>query len=110
LAAWEPDDSPVAALSTTLANVALARDSSLATITTSRAGADAVELASRARRGLRGAVVVVFEDRPSPFAPAPAGTTVVRCTVQSWPNGFASAWEANVGPRRLPANQSAGWA
>ena len=100
LAAWEPDPSPDAALATTLAGVALARDSSLATITTGRAGTGAIDLASRARRGHRGAVVVVFEDRPSGRATAPPGATVVRCAGR---NAFAPAWTASVGPLGAPA-------
>ena len=97
LAAWDPDPAPAHSLTTTLAGVALARDSSLATITTDRAGPGAVELAARARRGRRGAVVVVFEERAGSAAPAPAGATVVRFSGQ---NGFAAAWAASIGPVR----------
>jgi len=100
LAAWEPDPSSEAALATTLAGVALARDSSLAIITTGRAGQGAIDLSSRARRARRGTVIVVFEDGAGQGAPAPMGTTVVRCAGQ---NGFAAAWAASVGPVATPA-------
>ena len=100
LAAWEPDDDPDHDLVRTLSGVALAKDSSLATITTGRAGAGAVDVAARARRGRRGAVVVVFDDRLRGSAPTPAGTTVVRCAGQ---HGFAAAWAASVGPVRTMA-------
>jgi len=100
LAAWEPDDDPDHDLVRALSGVALAKDSSLATITTGRAGAGAVDVAARARRGRRGAVVVVFDDRLRGSAPTPAGTTVVRCAGQ---HGFAAAWAASVGPVRTMA-------
>ena len=93
LAAWEPTASSGQALAATLAGVALARDSSLATITTGRAGPGAVDLAARARRGRRGAVVVVLEDGLPSRPPAPVGATVVRCA----PTGFAAAWAASIG-------------
>lgn len=94
LAAWEPDGDTAHDLATTLAGIGLAKDSSLATITTGRAGAGAVELAGRARRGRRGAVVVVFDDGLRSSGPSPAGTTVVRCASQG---SFGSAWAAGVG-------------
>ena len=100
LAAWEPDADPGHDLVRTLSGVALAKDSSLATITTGRAGPGSLDVAARARRGRRGAVVVVFDDRLRASGPAPAGTTVVRCTGQA---GFADAWAATVGPVRTPA-------
>lgn len=100
LAAWEPDPSAAHALTSTLAGVALARDSSLATITTGRAGPGAVDVAARARRGRRGAVVVVLEDGSGSSTPAPTGTTVVRVP---GPNGFAAAWAASVGHVRTPS-------
>ncbi|MEO7518984.1 MAG: hypothetical protein ABIY58_09505 [Acidimicrobiales bacterium] len=77
--------------------MALARDSSLATITTGRAGPGAVEVAARARRGRRGAVVVVFDPGARSAGPSPAGATVVRCADQ---HGFPRAWAATVGPAR----------
>ncbi len=92
LAAWEPDTDPAHDLALTLAGVALARDSSLATITTGRAGPGAVGMAARARRGRRAPVVVVFDDRPQPSSPV--GATVVRCIGQP---AFAAAWAAGVG-------------
>ncbi len=100
LAAWEPDPDPEHELVRTLSGVALAKDSSLATITTGRAGPAAIDTAARARRGRRGAVVVVFDDRLMGSAPAPTGTTVVRCAGQ---NGFAAAWTAAVGPVKVTA-------
>ncbi len=100
LAAWDPDPSADHSLTTTLASVAMAHDSSLATLTTDRAGPSAVDLAARARRGRRGAVVVVFEERSGSAARAPAGATVVRFSGQ---NGFAPAWAASIGPVRSPA-------
>jgi len=95
LAAWEPDDEPANYLARALAGPALSRDSSLATITTGRAGPDAVVFAARARRGQRGAVVVVLDDKPRASTPAPAGATVVRCSSR---NGFGAAWAAKIGP------------
>jgi len=100
LAAWEPDDDPAHDLTRALAGPALSRDSSLATITTGRAGPGAIVLAARARRGQRGAVVVVFDDRGRASAPAPAGATVVRC---AGPNAFRAAWAAQVGSARTKA-------
>ena len=98
LAAWEPDGDRSHDLAKTLAGVAQARDSSLATITTGRAGAGAVDVASRARRSGRGAVVVVFDDRTRGSSVGAPGTTVVRCAGQ---NAFAPAWAASVGPVRI---------
>lgn len=100
LAAWDPDAGPDDALTRTLAAVAQGRDSTLATITTGRAGSGAVEVAARARRSRRGAVVVVLEDRSGKGQPPPAGATVVRC---AGTNGFAAAWGATFGPARVPA-------
>ncbi len=100
LAAWEPDDDAGHDLAGTLAAVARAKDSSLATITTGRAGPQAVQLAAGARRGRSGAVVVVFDEAKSPAAPAPADATVVRCADL---NGFAAAWAGSVGPVRTVA-------
>ncbi len=94
LAAWEPDADTSHDLATALAGIARAKDSSLATITTGRAGVGAVELAARARRDRRGAIVVVFDDGRRTAGPAPAGTTVVRCAGQ---NAFGPAWAASVG-------------
>ena len=96
LAAWEPGAEPANDLARTLAGLALGRDSSLATITTGRAGPAAVDLATRARR--RGAVVVVLDDRSGPTRPA-QGATVVRC---SGHNGFAAAWSASLGASVRP--------
>jgi uncharacterized protein (DUF58 family) len=98
LAAWDPDPSPAHDLTRSLAGVAQARDSTLATITTGRAGPVAVAAAARARRSRRGAVVVVLEDQAGPGHPAPAGATVVRCPAA---NGFAAAWAATIGPVRV---------
>ena len=100
LAAWDPDPDPSHDLSRTLATVAAARDSSLATITTGQAGAGAVDVAARARHSRRGALVVVVDDRAGPGAPSPAGATVVRC---GGARSFATAWAAAVGPVRIPA-------
>jgi len=100
LAAWEPDPDSGHDLATALAGPAHSRDSSLATITTGRAGPGAIVLAARARRGQRGAIVVVFDDRSRASDPAPAGATVVRCAGQ---NGFQAAWAAKVGPLRRSA-------
>ena len=99
LAAWEPDGDPGHDLVRTLSGVGLGKDSSLATITTGRAGADAIEAAGRARRDQRGAVVVVIGDRSRTPA-ATSGTTLVRCSGQ---HDFAAAWSAGVGPVRTPA-------
>lgn len=98
LAAWDPDPAPTHELTRSLAGVAQARDSTLATITTGRAGPDAIEVAARARRSRRGAVVVVLEDDSRSARPAPPGCTVVRCTGA---NGFAPAWGAAIGPVRV---------
>jgi len=95
LAAWEPDPAPAHSLAATLAGVALARDSSLAIVTTGRAGTAAFDLAGRARHARWGTVVVVFDDAAGTTSPAPSGTTVVRCSSQA---DFAAAWTASVGP------------
>ena len=100
LAAWEPDPSAAQALATTLVRAGQARDSSLAVITTSKAGAGAVDLAGLARRRGRGTVIVVFENGGRFGSSTPAGATVVRCPDQ---NGFAAAWASRVGPVRTPA-------
>ena len=99
LAAWDPDPAPTHELTRTLAGVAQARDSTLATITTGQAGPGAVEAAARARRSRRGALVVVLEDH-SASMPSPPGATVVRC---AGANGFAAAWGATIGPVRVPS-------
>ncbi len=93
LAAWAPDPEATHDLARTLAGLALARDSSLATLTTGRAGPAAVQAAARARR--RGSVVVVLDaDGPTSEVTGAAGATVVRCT---GPDGFAAAWAGHVG-------------
>lgn len=95
LAAWTPDPEPAHDLARTLAGLALTRDSSLATLTTGRAGPAAVQAAARARR--RGSVVVVLDaDGAAPEALGATGATVVRC---SGSNGFAAAWAGHVGTR-----------
>jgi len=95
LAAWTPDPEPTHDLARTLAGLALARDSSLATLTTGRAGPAAVQAAARARR--KGSVVVVLDaDGAASDVQGAAGATVVRC---SGSNGFAAAWAGHVGTR-----------